>query len=205
VTTKQQTSPKPEEVVDQRLVKALAHPLRARILAILNERVASPKELARTLGEPLSNVSYHVKVLKEYGCAELVRKKPRRGAVEHWYRGTTRSFLSDINWSQLSPDVKTGISHAGIRLVVEHSVKALEAGTFDSRADRHLSFTPVTLDEEGWQALAALLSDTLDGVMEIQATSAGRLTKARESGSFGRVAILSFESPEREVIKGQLD
>ncbi len=51
--------------LDQRLIKALAHPLRVEILAILNERVASPNELAKGLGEGLSQVSYHVKVLHE--------------------------------------------------------------------------------------------------------------------------------------------
>ncbi len=51
--------------LDQRLIKALAHPLRVEILAILNERVASPNELAKGLGEGLSQVSYHVKVPHE--------------------------------------------------------------------------------------------------------------------------------------------
>ena len=43
--------------LDQRVVKAIGHPLRARLLAILNERVASPNELAKETGEPLGNVS----------------------------------------------------------------------------------------------------------------------------------------------------
>ncbi|HEX7060215.1 MAG TPA: helix-turn-helix domain-containing protein [Solirubrobacterales bacterium] len=196
---KEKIRPGTEGVVDQRLVKALAHPLRARILAILNERVASPKELAQTLDRPLSTVSYHVQVLKKYECIELVKKLPRRGAIEHWYRGTTRSFLSDTNWSELSPDVKTGISQAGIKMIVDRAVAALEAGTFDSRPDRHLSFTPIVLDEEGWEGLATILADTLEGVLELQAQSAGRLAEAREQGTSGTVAILSFESPERYV------
>ena len=52
--------------VNQDLVKSLAHELRAEILAILNERMASPNELAKELDEGLSQVSYHVKVLKDY-------------------------------------------------------------------------------------------------------------------------------------------
>jgi Helix-turn-helix domain len=46
--------------LDERLAEVLSHPLRARILQRLNERgVASPKELARALGESVGNVSYH--------------------------------------------------------------------------------------------------------------------------------------------------
>src|SRR5215212_8131241 len=89
--------------VDQKLVKALAHPLRVEILAILNERMASPNELSKELDEGLSQVSYHVKVLKDFECIELVKTEPRRGAVEHYYRATARSFLTDRDWRAL-PD-----------------------------------------------------------------------------------------------------
>jgi DNA-binding transcriptional ArsR family regulator len=71
---------------DERLGRALGHPLRHRLLRVLTDRVASPKELAAHLAEPLPNVSYHVRVLAELGCVELVRTVPRRGALEHYYR-----------------------------------------------------------------------------------------------------------------------
>jgi predicted transcriptional regulator len=64
------------------MVKALSHELRVEILTILNERVASPNELAKELGEGLSQVSYHVKVLRDYGTITLVKTVPRRGAVD---------------------------------------------------------------------------------------------------------------------------
>ena len=50
-------------VVDQRIAKALSHPVRAHILQILNDRVASPNEIAEEIKEPLGNVSYHVRAL----------------------------------------------------------------------------------------------------------------------------------------------
>ena len=59
-------------LVDPRLAKALSHPMRARILTILNERVASPNEIAEMIDERLPNVSYHVRALLELGCIELV-------------------------------------------------------------------------------------------------------------------------------------
>ena len=72
-------------LVDPRLAKALAHPLRARILVVLNERVASPNEIAQMLGEALPNVSYHVRTLSDLDCIALVRTAQRRGAIEHYY------------------------------------------------------------------------------------------------------------------------
>lgn len=85
-----------EATIDRRLMKALGHPLRVRALEVLNERVASPSELARELGEPLGNVAYHVKILEENEAIELVRTAPVRGALEHFYRAKVRPWFNAI-------------------------------------------------------------------------------------------------------------
>src|SRR3954467_13553152 len=72
----------PGETSEARIAKALAHPLRARILQRLGERVASPGDLAAELGAPLGVVSYHVRMLRDYDCVELVdNRAPSRGAA----------------------------------------------------------------------------------------------------------------------------
>jgi DNA-binding transcriptional ArsR family regulator len=186
---------KGKEAVDNSLVKALSHPVRARALAILNSRVASPKEIANELHMEVGNVSYHVNTLKNLGCIELVHKEAVRGATEHFYRGITRSFLNDANWAVLTPDAKTGISIAGLKTQNNAALKALEAGTFDSRADRHLSCSPLYLDEPGWEELAALLADTLEGVWKIQDKSTARQAEKETECVQVTVSILGFESP----------
>src|SRR4029078_5682997 len=85
------TSP---EGITQQLAKALAHPLRVRILSSLHNGISSPNQPAKEPSEPLGNVSYHVTTLLEYECVELVKTEPRRGAVEHFYRAPGRAFLS---------------------------------------------------------------------------------------------------------------
>jgi DNA-binding transcriptional ArsR family regulator len=178
------------------MAKALSHPLRVQILAILHKRIASPNEIAQQLGEGLSQVSYHVKVLREFNCIELVRTEPRRGAVEHFYRATARAFLTDEDWDSLPESVRQGISVAVVQMVVEDVMEALGTDTFDSREDRHLSRTPLILDGKGWKDVASTLSDTLDRVLDIQVESASRLAKSREGGIPAKVEILHFESPE---------
>jgi DNA-binding transcriptional ArsR family regulator len=71
---------------DPRYVKALSHPLRVRILALLQERTASPRELAEWLDATLGTVSYHVRTLHDFGLIELVRTTQVRGAIAHHYR-----------------------------------------------------------------------------------------------------------------------
>ena len=185
--------------VDQRLIKALSHPLREQILAKLNQRVASPNQLAQELGEGLSQVSYHVKVLRDYECIELVKTEPRRGAVEHFYRGIKRVFFQDEEWKQLPPSVQGSISTNVLQTLVDQAVEAMEAETFDRRADRHLSRTPVVVDEQGWEDLSSLFADTLERVLDIQAESSGRLAETGEEGISAVTAIMSFESLSPEA------
>src|ERR687897_504017 len=91
----------PGETSEARIAKALAHPLRARILQRLGERVASPGDLASELGAPLGVVSYHVRMLRDYDCVELVRTEPRRGALQHFYKATARPNLDEGQWRTL--------------------------------------------------------------------------------------------------------
>ena len=114
--TKSRINSKSKGKIEQRLFKALSHPLRFQALIILSERVASPNELAKELNEGLSQVSYHVKVLKDCECIELVKTEPRRGAVEHYYRATSRAFLSDDEWARLPERCDRGSASACCRL-----------------------------------------------------------------------------------------
>src|SRR3954471_14944597 len=91
---------------DPRYVKALSHPLRVRILAILEERTASPVQLAEMLDASLGVVSYHVRMLERVGLIKLVRTNPVRGAVEHHYRAKPRPAISDEAWGAAPPVAK---------------------------------------------------------------------------------------------------
>jgi DNA-binding transcriptional ArsR family regulator len=81
----------------QRIAEAFVHPLKLRILALMAappprsagkgapEPGWSPNSLYLAAGEPLGNVSYHVRQLEKAGLIELVAVKQRRGALEHYY------------------------------------------------------------------------------------------------------------------------
>ncbi len=181
--------------VDQRLVRAMGHQVRVQALIILNERVASPNEISKEVGESVGHVSYHIKVLKECECIELVDTAPRRGAMEHYYRATDRAFLNADEWGALPDSIRPGLSASGLKTVFNDAASALLAGTFDKRADRHLSWTPMIVDEQGWDELKARLEGMLEDVIEIQSSSAERLTKADAAGIPVTVAMMGFEAP----------
>jgi len=187
--------------VNQDLVKSLAHELRAEILAILNERMASPNELAKELDEGLSQVSYHVKVLKDYGVIRLVKTEPRRGAVEHYYRATSRAYLSDRDWHELPESVRIGMSADLFQAIVDDAVAAMEGETFDDREDRHLSWTPLMLDEQAWAAVQKLLNDTLKQVLKLNADAGKRLAKSKGPAISTSVSMLAYEVPDTAAKK----
>jgi len=193
LAAKTKTKKKKSTGVDQRLVKALAHPLRVEILTILNERMASPNELSKELEEGLSQVSYHVKVLKDFECIEMVKTEPRRGAVEHYYRATSRPYLTDRDWQNLPDSIKPGMSASGLKMMIDDVVGAINGGTFNAREDVHMSSTPGVVDEQGWKESVDLVNETLERLIKIHDSSAKRLAKSGEEGIPATAILMNFE------------
>ena len=195
-----QTRTSPEGITQQ-LAKALAHPLRVRILTSLQKGISSPNQLAQELGEPLGNVSYHVKTLLEYDCVELVKTEPRRGAVEHFYRATERAFFSDADWAKIPASARKGISGVALETIGKNVTEAMVAGTIDGRTDSHISETSLLLDEKGWSEVNGLLADTLNRAIEIQEEAASRLAGEKSDPVATKLAILHYESPQKKKSK----
>ena len=187
--------PKRTPPVDARLGKALSHPVRARVLAILNDQVASPNEIAELLNERLPNVSYHVRTLLELKFIELVSTAQRRGAIEHYYRAIERPFFKDRDWKRLPRTARQAISDAGIDDILSDVSEAVAGGTFDTRADRHLSHTPLVLDEQGWSELNDACKRLIADAGRIAKGSGQRLRKSGEASTATRLVIMHFETP----------
>jgi hypothetical protein len=166
-----------------------------RILTALHDGISSPNQLSQELGEPLGNVSYHVKTLLEFDCIELVKTEPRRGAVEHFYRATERAFLSDEDWARIPLSARKGITGAIVETIGEDVSRAMVEGTIDERTSTHISRTPLVLDEQGWSDLTAILADLLEQANTIQSEAAGRLNKDKGDSINTKLAILHFETP----------
>ena len=80
--------------IDPRRLRALAHPLRMRILNILAaEGPATSTTLARRLGESTGTLSWHLRHLAEH---ELIEEEPDRGTRrERWWRTPHGRVLLD--------------------------------------------------------------------------------------------------------------
>jgi hypothetical protein len=183
--------------VDQRIVRAIGHPLRLRLLTIFNERVASPSDLAAELGEPIGNVSYHTRILARLGCVELVKTKQVRGAVEHYYRAVVRPVFSDDDWAELPVSIRKSLAGAVLTEIADDMGASANAGGFD-RDEVHLSRTTVTLDGQGWQDLNEALQGVVERALEIQAESAERLQSDGASDSDAAALVLMLFEPSAQ-------
>jgi DNA-binding transcriptional ArsR family regulator len=181
------------QVIDERVLKALGHPLRMRLLAMLDERVASPKELADELGEPLGNVAYHVRTLLDLGCVELVRTTPRRGAVEHHYRALVPPVPNASEWGRIPASLRGTVAGSVVGRVWRDLRAAVRKRGF-SPDDAHASRTTLVLDGQGWKDLRAALQELNERAAAIEGESRKRLGE-REGAHGAELATVLFEWP----------
>jgi hypothetical protein len=178
----------------------LRHPLRVRILEVANERDLSPVQFLREgLAPPgafgLSHISHHFSELEKGGCLRIVKLIPRRGSVEHVYRGLARAFFSDEDWEALSPAERRKITRTMLQGLMARADGAIAADTFDRRTDRHLSWMAMPVDELGWTALTDLQAETLRRAEAIRIEAGERLAATAGEGFPVTFAALVFESP----------
>lgn len=76
----------PEPATGTRGLRALAHPLRLRLLSLLTGNPMSAAEAARELGESQANVSYHLRRLHAVGLLEVAEEVSVRGGLAKRYR-----------------------------------------------------------------------------------------------------------------------
>lgn len=98
------SSDEPARLGDARVMRALAHPIRLRIIALLSELgPASVSALAGHTGETTASVSYHLSQLARFGLVEEAveartgRERPwraaHRGISWDWNQGENASAL----------------------------------------------------------------------------------------------------------------
>jgi DNA-binding transcriptional ArsR family regulator len=176
-------------ISDPQIAKALAHPLRVAILAELEERTASPSDVAEALDAPLGSVSYHVRCLHRFGLLQLVKTRPVRGAIEHLYRAKERPVITSDAWAQAPSIVKQATVRASLTQVAGLVNRAARAGGFE-RQNSHLSRSPMVVDSEGWDQLAAKFDKLLKDCEAIAAASAKRLASTDHSDGISAAAVL---------------
>ena len=180
---------------DPRYVKAMSHPLRVRILAMLEERKASPNQLAGWLNASLGTVAYHVRTLLQLGLIELVDETRVRGAVEHHYRAKPRPDMTAEGWAAARPIAKQAAVGSSLDVIGEYVRLSAAAGGFD-RPDAQLHRALLRLDARGFEQLSKACGKLLEQAEKIQAASADRIARDPDSADTvdTGLGVLLFEA-----------
>lgn len=180
------------------LAAIVAHPTRARAFMILAERTASPVEIAQEIGKDVGHVGYHVRKLQQLGLIELVDERPVRGAVEHFYRAITRPFVTEEEFAEQPVEQREIYTRRILQMHITDISRAMDEHTFDGRPNRWLIRTPMVVDDEGFDELAALHAEIYERTMDIQARSDERRTGTDDEGIRTMSTNMFFEMPPRK-------
>lgn len=129
------TPPRALQVTDSRVLAAMAHPLRQRLLDVLQvDGPATASALAEQTGQAVGNVSHHLRVL---GAARLIEEAPElaRDRRERWWRRTSDS----VRWSRrdfTDDPAAEVIATAAVSLSFEHHVNQIRAWVASDEAER---------------------------------------------------------------------
>lgn len=168
-------------ITDTRVVKALSHPLRARLLTMLDRREASPKQLSAELGEPLGTVSYHVRTLHDLGLLRLVGEKRQRGTVEHYYTAV-KWIIHEDAWKALPGSLKQTVHASFLSRIGDVVSSAAVAGGFDEPY-AVLNHDTLVLDEKGALELAREVSALMKRALAIESESKERCRESQSAGA----------------------
>lgn len=180
-------------ITDPRWLRAISHPIRIRLLAMLDEEPASPVILASKLNQPLGTIAYHVRTLYDLGLLKLVSTRQRRGATEHYYKTTGHPASSEEAWEGLDAISKQRLLTALIAKATDYATRSAAAGGFDAK-EAHISTDALKLDRQGWEELAQEARKWLARAQEIERAAAERISQDPESVLNAGLTLMLFEA-----------
>lgn len=100
------------DLADPHVLRALAHPLRLRILTLLRERdSATATEVGAAMGESVASCSYHLRILAKYGFIRPADS--RTGREKPWVAVSVSYALSTTGMSAADRGRAAAMARAG--------------------------------------------------------------------------------------------
>jgi DNA-binding transcriptional ArsR family regulator len=176
------------------LARAMAHPLRGRILfAVADKPGATIRQISVRLDEPNRRVRHQLEKLRDEGLVLVTPQKNRRGGVEYRYRATASPILMGGEKGAVTAEQERGVAVQILRTVVADATAAVRAGTFGSHPGHGEVRYWGEVDEAGWEELAEI---HLRACEEVKAVfTDARLRSTGQKGTPVTSAMFLFESP----------
>jgi hypothetical protein len=186
------------ETYTVRLARIFSNEVNLKIITELSLRQMSPSQFAEEFGGEVPETARRFRTLVEQGWLVKVEEKTggrRRGGVESFYQATKPAVFDSHSWSMVPNRVRTTYSWRIFEQLAEQVREAMDTETFDSRVDRHHTWTPFVLDRVGWNQVIAAVDAVFYAILEEQRRAKQRLAKSKETPVIATVYLAAFESP----------
>jgi DNA-binding transcriptional ArsR family regulator len=181
-----------EEVVQY----ALGHRIRVHLLIVLNDGIHTAAQLAEIIGEPLNNVSNHLRKMLEDGSVEIAKEERKGNVVQYWYRAMEIPYYSQEAAEEMTHLQRQMTAGAIYQSGSAEVMAALYAGKLaDPRAVVFWHWYNV--DQRGRDALEAENRRYLERLREIEVESTNRRATSGEDSTSMLVNLTVFERARR--------
>lgn len=178
--------------IEERVQFAMGHRTRVYVLTLLNEGVYTTEQLSRIIGEPVSNVSHHIKELLDAGSIELAKTKRVRNTLQHYYRAIKMPFYSDEEIAAMTPEDRQATIGLTLQCVMAEMLSSFWAGKMQGDPRLLLAWRWFNLDEQGRRDLADEQALWWKRAQEIEAESTNRRATSGEGARSVIVSLMGF-------------
>jgi hypothetical protein len=145
------------------------------MLSALSAEEGSASDLAERLNTTTWSTSYHMDVLKKYGCVEFVRNEKVRGFVKSIYRAKVEVNFPKEVWEELPPSVQQMVVAAVFMTSFSDAEDALMSRAYEKRPESHASWSNFEVDEKGWLGIVEAMNQALERSQKIEEEAKARL------------------------------
>jgi DNA-binding transcriptional ArsR family regulator len=140
--------------VDIDELRALAHPLRLRMLSLLTGESLSAAEVARALDVTQANASYHLRLLERAGLVRVVEEVRIRGGVARRYRHESSAEPFDLDAPQphVDPAARAAYLEVLAAAMRDRAAERVDGPAVNTDADLHV-------DPEVWRRVVEMVGD----------------------------------------------
>lgn len=186
-----------------RVSRVFGDELSRRILAEANLReISAPLFHAEVGGDSIEAIRRCFKTLEKASWLLQVAERTggrRRAGRELFYRATGPVMYDEKRWANMRQAVQPGSSWETFEPFADLVREAIDAGTLDARLDRHLSWSLLRLDQQGWESVAKGIDELLSFVLKEKDRAKVRLRRSSERPIPTTIGLGAFESPKSAI------
>jgi DNA-binding transcriptional ArsR family regulator len=160
------------DLADPQMLRALAHPIRLRILDVLRDQgssAATATEISAVIGESVASCSYHLRILAKYGFVRPAEH--RAGREKPWVAVSVSFSISTTGMSPADRGLADALARAGrqsfFELLERWAVETYSHPPEWQEASFSVGYDGLNLTSAELTSLRKDVADVVDGYGEL--------------------------------------